>query len=52
MSKWYYSMNLSKPTNVIISLLQDINICDTNNLTDISLSFLKHDLQKIGMKYD
>ena len=46
MSKWYYSMNLSKPTNVIISLLQDVNTCDSNNLTDISLSLLKKKKKK------
>ena len=46
LSKYYYSINLEKPTNLIISLFQDINNINTKkNLFDISLSILKYDLK-------
>ena len=61
-SKWYYSFNLTKQTNLIISIFLDsinnnfINNNDDdnntnmnqkqNNLFDISLTLLKHDLEK------
>ena len=52
-SKWYYSLNLEKQTNIIISLFQDTNNYneDIHNLFDISLTILKHDLEKNELKY-
>ena len=48
MSKWYYSINLEKQTNLIISLFQDedkFKESDTRkNLLDISISILKLEL--------
>ena len=45
-SKYYYSINLEKPTNLIISLFQENNnINNKNNLFDISLSIFKYDLK-------
>ena len=48
MSKWYYSINLEKQTNLIISLFQDEDKFKENdtrkNLLDISLSLLKLEL--------
>ena len=48
MSKWYYSINLEKQTNLIISLFQDEDKFKENdtrkNLLDISLSVLKLEL--------
>ena len=48
MSKWYYSINLEKQTNLIISLFQDEDKFKENdarkNLLDISISVLKLEL--------
>ena len=48
MSKWYYSINLEKQTNLIISLFQDedkFKESDTRkNVLDISISILKLEL--------
>ena len=48
MSKWYYTINLEKQTNLIISLFQDEDKFKENdarkNLLDISISVLKLDV--------
>ena len=48
MSKWYYSINLEKQTNLIVSLFQDEDKFKENdarkNLMDISISVLKLEL--------
>ena len=54
MSKWYYSINLEKQTNLIISLFQDEDKFKENdtrkNLLDISISVLKLELNIIVKK--
>ena len=54
MSKWYYSINLEKQTNLIISLFQDEDKFKENdtrkNLLDISLSVLKLELNSNNNK--
>ena len=54
MSKWYYSINLEKQTNLIISLFQDEDKFKENdarkNLLDISISVLKLELNNNSNK--
>ena len=54
MSKWYYTINLEKQTNLIISLFQDEDKFKENdarkNLLDISISVLKLEVNNITNK--
>ena len=54
MSKWYYTINLEKQTNLIISLFQDEDKFKENdarkNLLDISVSVLKLEVNNITNK--